>query len=161
MNLLEILPTSFFRWWENMPVGHYIRGTTWVFAIVETVHIMALAVLLGTRVVVDLRLMGLGMKKQSTAELSEILRPWFWTSLVTMIVTGVCLFASEAVRLSHSEPFAFKMIFLLLAITVHMTIHRKVISNGVEGAPLDKVVAGLSLLCWFAIALAGRAIPFL
>ena len=78
-----------------------------------------------------------------------------------MIVTGVCLFASEAVRLSHSEPFAFKMMFFLLAIAVHMTIHRKVIANGVEGARLDKVVAGLSLLCWFAIALAGRAIPFL
>jgi Family of unknown function (DUF6644) len=161
MNLLNILPTSFFRWWENMPVGHYIRETTWVFAIVETVHIMALAVLLGTRVVVDLRLMGLGMKKQSTAELSEILDPWFWISLVTMIVTGVCLFASEAVRLSHSGPFAFKMIFLLLAITVQLTIHRKAIANGVEGTPLEKGVACLSLLSWFAIALAGRAIPFL
>lgn len=143
-----------------MPVGNYIRRATWIFAIVETVHIMALAVLLGTMVVVDLRLMGLGMKRQSARELSEILGPWFWTSFVTMIITGVCLFSSEAVRLSQSGPFAFKMMFLLLALTVHLTIHRAVIANGVEGAMLGKVAACLSLFCWFGIALAGRAIAF-
>lgn len=160
MHLADILPSSFFTWCERMPLGHYVRGATWVFAIVETVHIMALAVLLGIMVVIDLRLMGLGMKRQPATELSEILSPWFWTAFVTMVVTGVSLFSSEAVRLSTSEPFAFKMIFLFLAIAVHLTIHRKVIANGVEGGMLGKVAACVSLFFWFGIALAGRAIAF-
>ena len=161
MHLADTLSSSFFIWCEKMPLGHYVRGATWVFAIIETVHIMALAVLLGTMVVIDLRLMGLGMKRQPATELSEILSPWFWTAFVTMIVTGVCLFSSEAVRLSTSTPFAFKMIFLFLAIAVHLTIHRKAIANGAEGGMVGKAAACLSLVCWFGIALAGRAIAFL
>ena len=161
MRLLDLIPRAFFKWCENMPLGSYIRQATWVFAVVETIHIMALAVLLGTMIVIDLRLMGWGMKRQSTIELSQIRKPWFWTSFAIMIATGVCLFVSEAIRLSQSGPFAYKMMFLLLAIGIHLTIHRKVIADGVEGAGLGKLAACLSLFCWLSIALAGRAIAFL
>jgi hypothetical protein len=161
MQLLGILPYSFFDWCESTPLGLWLMQAMWGFATIETVHIMALAVLLGTMVVVDLRLLGLGLKQMSPAELSGLLAPWFWTSLVTMIVSGACLFTGEAVRLSKSAPFAYKMTFLLLAIVVHLTIHRKAIANGLDGAALGKAAASLSLLCWLGIALAGRAIAFL
>ena len=161
MQILNVLPVSFFQWCEQMPVGHYIREATWIFAIIETIHIMALAVLLGTRVVVALRLMGIAMMKHSARELSDFLDPWFWTSFAVMIITGACLFASEAVRLSQSGPFAFKMMLLLSAMAVHLTLHRKATADEVQSAILSKMAAGLSLFCWFGIALAGRAIAFL
>ena len=161
MRLINIFPHSFFVWCENMPLGLYIRQATWVFAVVETVHIMALAILLGSMLVIDLRLLGLGMRRQSTAEISRLLMPWFWTSFIIMIVTGISLFVSEAVRLSASAPFAYKMLFLIIAVLVHLTLHRKVISNGIEGATLGKAAACMSILCWLSIALAGRAIAFL
>jgi len=144
-----------------MPPGLWIRDATWGFAVIETLHIMALAVLLGSMLIVDLRLMGLGMTRQPVAELAGLLIPWFWASFFTMIATGICLFASEAVRLSQSGPFAYKMMFLFVAIAVHLTIHRKAIANGVEGAALGKAAAWLSMFCWLGIALAGRAIAFL
>jgi len=144
-----------------MPLGLWIREATWVFAVIETVHIMALAVLLGTMIVIDLRLLGLGLKRQPTAEIARLLNPWFWSSFLVMIATGICLFASEAVRLSESSPFSYKMVFLLLAVGVHLTIHRRAISNGIEGAAFSKTAAWLSLGCWLGIALAGRAIAFL
>lgn len=144
-----------------MPPGLWIRDATWGFAVIETLHIMALAVLLGSMLIVDLRLMGLGMTRQPVAELAGLLIPWFWASFFTMIATGICLFASEAVRLSQSGPFAYKMVFLFVAVAVHLTLHRKAIANGVEGAALGKAAAWLSMFCWLGIALAGRAIAFL
>jgi hypothetical protein len=161
MVLIKILPYSFFDWCEGMPLGAWLKQAMWGFAIVETIHIMALAVLLGTMVVVDLRLLGLGLKRMPTEELDRLLSPWFWTSFLTMVVSGVCLFSGEAVRLSKSEPFAYKMAFVLIAIAVHLTIHKKVIARGVDGAALGKIAACVSLICWLGIALAGRAIAFL
>jgi hypothetical protein len=121
-----------------MPPGLWIRQATWGFAVIETLHTMALAVLPGSMLIIDLRLMGLGMTRQSAAELAGLLSPWFWVSFFTMVAMGIYLFASEAARLSQSVPFAYKMIFLLVAVAVHITIHRRAIANGVEGAALAK-----------------------
>jgi hypothetical protein len=161
MVLLRIFPYSFFDWCESTPLGNWLQQAMWGFAIIETVHIMALAVLLGTMMVIDLRLLGLGLKRIPAAELAGLLSPWFWTSFFTMVVSGLCLFTGEAVRLSTNGPFAYKMVFVLLAVTVHLTIHRRAIAHGVDGAALGKAAACLSLLCWLGIALAGRAIAFL
>src|ERR1700722_19515430 len=102
-----LLPFHFFRWWEMEPVGYYIREATWIFAIVETIHIMALSVFLGTIFIIDLRLLGFGMKKQTPAEVSRDLFPWTLWSLIFMIVTGMALFSSEAIRMSTSSPFFY------------------------------------------------------
>lgn len=161
MLLSKILPYSFFDWCESTALGYWVKQTMWGFAIIETIHIMALAVLLGTMVVVDLRLLGFGLIKMKTGELDRLLKPWFWTSFFTMIVSGLCLFSGEAIRLGKSAPFAYKMLFVLLAVGVHLTIHKKAIARGVDGASLGKAAAYLSLVCWLGIALAGRAIAFL
>jgi hypothetical protein len=161
MRLLNILPYSFFDWCESMPLGNFVKQAMWAFATIETVHIMALTVLLGTMVVIDLRLLGIGLKRMPATELAGLLSPWFWASFVTMIVSGICLFAAEAVHLSTSGSFAYKMMFVLLAVAVHLTIHRRVIANGEDGAWMGKAAACLSLICWLGIGLAGRAIAFL
>jgi hypothetical protein len=162
MTLLHFIPISFFHWCEATWPGSWIKEATWVFAITETIHIMVLAVLLGTIFVVDLRLLGFGMKRRSASQLSHDLMPWMLTSTALMILTGVPLFMSEAVRLSQSAPFFFKMIFLPLALITHFTLTRVSTQPGApEGAALGKVSACLSLFFWFGIAFAGRAIAFL
>lgn len=166
MQLIAILPAAFFEWSEDTALGMWLQQAMWGFATIETIHIMALAVLLGTMVVVDLRLLGLGLKGLRTAELSKLLAPWFWGSLAAMILSGACLFAGEAVRLSKSGPFAYKMLFLLIAVGTHLTIHRKAVAreavaSATEGFVFEKAAAWLSIACWLGIALAGRAIAFL
>lgn len=160
MMLSHILPYSFFAWCEATSIGLWLKQAMWGFATIETVHIMALAVLLGTMVVVDLRLLGLGLKQMPVAELSARLAPWFWVSLAMMVLSGGCLFLGEAVHLATSVPFAYKMLFLLIAILVHITIHRRAITGG-GGQHIAKLAAYVSLACWLGIALAGRAIAFL
>jgi hypothetical protein len=162
MRLLELFPLSFFLWCEKTYLGHWIKSATWAFATIETIHIMALAVLLGTLIVVDLRLLGFGMRRQSPSYLAQLMAPWTFGSLVVMVLTGISLFVAEANRLSQSAPFAFKMLLLIFAVVTHFTIRAKVTGEGARvGSILSKVVACLSIFFWFGVALAGRAIPFL
>ncbi len=162
MTFVHLLPLSFFHWCEHVWPGKWIKEATWVFAVTETIHIMVLAVLLGTIVVIDLRLLGMGLKRRSPATLARDLEPWTLISIILMAITGVMLFMSEAVRLSTSGPFFYKILFLVLALIVHFTITRTSTKPGVpEGATLGKVAACLSLFFWFGVAFAGRAIAFL
>ena len=158
----RLIPPAFYDWSQTTFIGRWIQESTWVFAVTETVHIMALAVLLGSLLVIDLRLLGLGLRRQTTAQLVRELNPWTWGSMVFMAITGIMMFTSEAVRMGQSGPFKWKVCLLIAAVVLHFTIHRNV-SNSPErdGGALAKVAAVLSLCCWLGVALAGRAIAFL
>jgi hypothetical protein len=158
----RILPEWFFTLCENTWPGSWFKHAQWFFAIDETIHIMALGMLIGTLVIVDLRLLGFGMRRQSVPQLARFLAPWTLLGVALMIVTGIPLFMSEAVKLSGSSPFFCKMIFLVCAITLHFTLHRKATASSArQGSGLGKLAASLSLICWLGVALAGRAIAFL
>ena len=166
MTFGRFLPNWFFALCESSWPGSWFKHSQWMFAIDETFHIMALGMLIGTLVIVDLRLLGLGMRRQSVSQLAGYLAPWTLLGVVLMIITGVPLFMSEAVRLGKSSPFLFKMIFLFCALTLHFTLHRKAIASSAsqgtsQGSGLGKLAACLSLMCWLCVALAGRAIAFL
>jgi hypothetical protein len=158
----KILPGWFFAMCEYSWPGSWFKHAQWFFAIDETFHIMALGMLIGTLVIVDLRLLGFGMRRQSVPQLAAYLGRWTLFGVAMMIATGIPLFMSEAEKLSKSSPFFYKMIFLSCAITLHFTLHRKATApTATPGSGLGKLAACLSLLCWLGVALAGRAIAFL
>ncbi len=162
MTFGRFIPDWFFALCESSWPGSWFKHSQWMFAIDETFHIMALGMLIGTLVVVDLRLLGLGMRRQSIRQVAGYLAPWTLLGVALMIFTGIPLFMSEAVRLGKSSPFLFKMIFLLCAVTLHFTLHRKAIASSTsQSSGLGKLAACLSLACWLGVALAGRAIAFL
>jgi hypothetical protein len=162
MNLQNLLPVRFFHWCEATGIGALIQQSKWSFAVIETIHIMALAVLLGSFLIVDLRLFGVGMRRQTVAEVAHQFGATSWVSFVIMALTGIPMYLSEAVRLSTSSPFFYKMVFLCLALVFHLTVHRKATTSPAgAGTALAKLAASLSLVCWLAVALAGRAIAFL
>ena len=161
MTLDQILPLSFFSWCQRTPIALFIKKSMWAFAVTETIHIICLAILLGSTLVVDLRLLGRGMTRERVNELSRTVLPWTWFSFAGIVLTGIVMFDSEALKLSQSMPFFYKMIFLFLAVLFHLTIHRKVThSDSPEDTVAAKVAASLSLVCWLSVALAGRAIAF-
>jgi hypothetical protein len=158
----RIIPDWFFKLCENTWPGLWFKQSQWMFAIDETFHIMALGMLIGTLVIVDLRLLGFGMRRQSVAQVAGYFAPWTLIGVALMVITGVPLFMSEAIRLSKSSPFLFKMIFLFCAVTLHFTLHRKAIASSTgQASGLGRLAATLSLMCWLGVALAGRAIAFL
>lgn len=162
MNLVHFFPLAFFQWCQHTAIGEYVDRSMWVFAVTETVHIVCLSILLGATLVIDLRLLGKGMIRDSIVALSETVRPWIWCAFVGLVTTGIVMFNSEAVKMGRNRGFFLKVIFLLLAVLFQLTIHRSVTSsNKAEGTGTAKLAASLSLFCWLGVALSGRAIAFL
>lgn len=151
-----------FRWFDASAIGAGIRSSTYVFPVVECFHLMGMVLLLGTLVVVDLRLLGFGLRHQSISRVAAALAPVTWIGLGTMIVTGLLLFLSEALKCYGNAAFPYKMFFLFLGLIVYFTIHRSITKkDDAQIGPIrGRLVAVVSLCLWFGVALAGRAIGF-
>src|SRR5262245_21545295 len=96
---------SFFTWCESSSLGEAIRESLWLFPVIEAIHLLGLAVIGGSVLVVNLSLLGFGMGRKSTARLWHDARPWLVSSLAVMLVSGFLLFTSEAVKLYYHEAF--------------------------------------------------------
>jgi hypothetical protein len=155
----SLLP--FFRWCDTSWLSMEIRASTWQFAIIEMIHLLGLTILLGTLWVLDMRLLGLGMRRQNPADLAKDLARWMWVGLWIMLISGVLLFFGEPMKLFGSPSFHVKMLLLALAIAFQLTLFRRVVANKKASAGIDKMVACLSLALWFGVGLAGRGIGFL
>ncbi|MBZ5636743.1 MAG: hypothetical protein LAO55_26760 [Acidobacteriia bacterium] len=152
----------FFEWSDNLWVGQAISSTTWAFPLVETIHILALTIMYGAMIVLDLRLLGLAMRKQSTALLARNLDPYMTWGLVVMLASGFLLFTSEAMKSYVNEGFRFKMAVLVPAVLFQFTLFRWVThKEEVERSrPLGWMVSVASLVLWFGVGVGGRAIGF-
>ena len=158
----RVLPAAFFVWCHDSAISEWINDSMWGFAIIETLHILALTVLLGTIIAMDLRLLGVRSGRQTTAELANELAPFTLSALVLLIATGVPMFMSQAIRYSQSWSFFVKMTLLVFAVAFHFTVYRNVTMGGVKERPrFGRLAASLSLICWLGVALAGRGIAFL
>jgi hypothetical protein len=153
---------TFFQWCEASGIGETIRKSSWLFPVIEAIHLLGLGVIGGAVLVVDLRLLGLGLRRQSAAQLTRDAQPWLVGSLVLMIITGGLLFLSEAIKCYYHDAFWFKMSCLFLAIVFTFTIQRKVIMTDESRLrPLwSKVVAVVSVLLWAGVGIGGRWIGF-
>jgi hypothetical protein len=145
---------------EATRLGVAIRQSTWIFAAMEVVHLFGLTFVLGTVLVVNLRIFGLGLRELSVADLVSDTRPWNGVGLVLSIGSGVLLLVSEAVKLAGSPPFALKMVLFASALVYTSLVHRRVVLRTAAGGVLGKASAALTLALWFGVALAGRAIAF-
>jgi hypothetical protein len=152
----------FFQWCQDSALGVMIRESVWMFPIIEAVHLLALALIGGAVLIVDMRLAGLALREQPTAIIARDAEPWLIGSLVVMIITGVLLFVSEALKCYYSPPFWLKMLFLSLAITFTFTLRRRVArAADAFAAPWrSKAVAVVSVLLWSGVGLMGRGIGF-
>jgi hypothetical protein len=161
LNLTPLLP--FFQWCDESFIGAYIRSKTWVFPIIETIHILALTILFGTVFLLDLRLMNAGLRRQPIALLSKTLLPYTETSIVIILLTGFSLFLSEALKCYGNAGFQLKMVFLGLALIFHYALFRRLAQSDkrMEAYPiLAKMAAVISMFLWFGVGVGGRAIGF-
>ena len=137
-----------------------MRDSTWGFAIVEVGHLLALAILGGTILILDLRLLGLGLRRQSVSRIAQELFPLLLGSLIFMFISGVLLVATDPMKYYESPAFRLKALLLLLAIIVHFLLHYKAVQSGssLGAATWTRAGAILSLVLWLGVGVAGRAI---
>ncbi len=157
---MELLP--FFEWAETSLLGTI--GKTWggVYAIGQSIHLLALALLGGTVLVTDLRLLGVIMRDVPSEVVAEGAHKWFKVALAMIVATGIFMAAAVAVRMYHNDFFLAKMLALLTGIIFVFAIKRPLLSRPhVEIQPwVLKSVALASLIIWFSVAATGRWIGF-
>ena len=156
------LSKPFFEWSEKTWIGQAISGTIWAFPLIETIHILALTMMFGAIVIIDLRMLGLGMRKQPVTLLAKNLEPYMNWGLVTMLATGYLLFSSEAMKCFANDGFKFKMEVLFPAIVFQFTLFRWITHKDENRRSLflGWLAALLSLALWFGVGVGGRAIGF-
>jgi Family of unknown function (DUF6644) len=154
---VSLLPV--FEWMQTTPLGQTIRHSAALIALLEIVHLIGLTLLLGTILMVDLSLLGLGIGRHPVSIIARELSQWTIAGLAIMLASGPLILFSEAVRCYKTPAFWIKMALLAIAVTFHFTIHRKVT---LAEPPLPRsragLVASLSLVLWIGVALAGKGI---
>src|SRR4051812_32337176 len=115
-----------FEWLEMSAIGSAVRDSPWMFPVIEAVHLLGLALIGGAVLVVDLRLLGLGLRRQPVSDLAHDAQGWFLGSLVVMLMSGIPLFLSEAVKCYYSAAFWIKIVSLAAAVVFALTIRRRV-----------------------------------
>jgi hypothetical protein len=152
-------------WLEHRPFAIAIAESTWLFPITETIHVLALTVVVGSVAMMDLRLLGLGNKERAASDVIASSLPWAWCAFAVAFVAGSLLFSSKAATYYTTLPFRIKMVCLALA-ALNMLIFHFITGRGMaawdRGAPpLSARLAGAcSLTLWVIIVATGRWIGF-
>jgi hypothetical protein len=141
------------------PSTNPLNSNEWAFPLTECFHVAAMAMSIGTITLVDLRLLGAGMTKQTSAQLVRDTELWTLSGLVIVITSGLVIFSSDPVHYLNNGPFQFKMAALLVGILFNYTVHRRVAQAGVS-TPIRAVTGAVSMLLWLSLVFAGIFIAF-
>lgn len=157
MSLLD-----FCRWVQFSPPLVAMRSSPWLFPIIATIHLMGLALVGGSVLVVDLRLLGLGLRRQSVAQLARDAERWLLCGLLVSLPTGILLFMCFATKYYYLMFFWVKMTSLFLVLVFTFSVRRRVaMADETRMSPVwSKLVALVSLSLWTTVAIGGRWIGF-
>jgi hypothetical protein len=164
MNILELLKAI-----EAWPISAAVRGelpgSEWLFPIIETLHVMALTIVVGSIAMMDLRLLGLSSRAHAVSKLSDEVLPWTWTAWCVAAVFGTLMFMSKAHTYALNPQFQLKFACMGLAalnmLVFHFGAFRQVARWDLEEPPLRAKLAGaLSLTFWIGVVFFGRWVGF-
>jgi hypothetical protein len=161
MSLLSIA-----QWLQDTSISTGIRESVWVFPIIETVHLLALAFSVGIIMFVDLRLIGAAMRERPVTEVFDRLQPMALKGFAINVVSGMLLTLSEPVKCYHSPYFIIKMAFLFLlglnAVAFQYRTYPTVAGwDKAVATPVGAKLAGwVSLAFWLGVVVMGRAIAY-
>ena len=150
----------FFEWCEATLIGRTIRESLYLFPVLEAVHLVGLCVLGGALLVIDLRLLGFGLKDSTIAELERQARPWMLAGVAILLTTGVLLFLSEAIKCYYSASFWVKITTIPFAILFTLAVKQRFARTARYTSAYSQWVGAADLLLWFVVAAGGRWIGF-
>jgi len=154
---------KFCHWLGRTHLGLFMRNSTYAFAVVEIGHLLALALFGGAILLVDLRFLGLAFKLQPASQVARELLPLTAGGLLAMSLTGFLLFMGGTMRYYHNPAFRLKMLLFVVALIFHFTLQVRVarrVGAQEQSSRWLKVGSVASLILWFTIGLAGRAIGY-
>ncbi len=145
---------------EQTALGAAVRDSVWLFPVIEAGHLLGLAVLGGSVLLLDLRLLGLGLGARPVAYVREQTGPWVVAALVVLVATGIPLFLSEAVKCYFSPAFWVKMGALAAALVFTFGVRNRLAGREGLGPAAARMLGTASMALWLTVAAAGRWIGF-
>lgn len=157
---------AFCEWLQHSALGRGIAESAWMFPFIESVHVLAIAMVVGSISIVDLRLLGWTSMRMSVTRLSENVLPLTWAAFVLAAVAGILLFTSKATGYYGNIAFRMKMLLMVFA-GVNMLIFQHITLRGVQRwdgglpPPAARIAGALSLTLWIGVVGFGRWIGFI
>jgi hypothetical protein len=152
----------FVQWLNETSWSIYLRENDWPFAIIETIHILGLGLSVGTIMWVDLRLVGLAMRRERVSDVVSSLMPWAIAGFIVMFTSGALLLLSEPMKCYTRLSFRLKVVMLILAglnvLYFHFRVERSM-QDWDDAVVLPwraRMVGYASLALWLGIIVAGR-----
>jgi hypothetical protein len=139
------LVSRFADWLAQTTLSVAIQVNEWVIPTVQSIHIVAIGVVLGSVLMMTLRLFGLAGRDESLASMDARFGPWLWSALIVLLITGLLMIVGEPARELLTLSFWLKMILVLAAVLVR---------------PRTPGLALVMLFVWLAIVVLGRLIAY-
>src|SRR6201994_2255507 len=157
----------FLAWLQSTPFALAIAENDILFPWIESFHVLAIVIVVGTISIVDLRLLGVASLDISAKRLMRDIIPYTWCAFAVAAITGSLMFSSDATHYGHNRLFQVKLVTLVLAglnmAVFHLFGERDIERWEAPGAATPvaaKAAASISLVAWIAIVSLGRGTGF-
>lgn len=150
----------------DLPLSASIRENVNAFPLIESLHVLAITLVFGTILIVDLRLVGVAAHRRSADRLIRELLPYTWAAFALAVITGTLMFISNASSYAANLEFRLKLVAIVLAgvnmAIFHSTAHRRIADWDLDLPPpaAARVSGFLSLALWTIVIILGRWIGF-
>lgn len=150
----------------DTPFADAIRENGFLFPTIESIHVLAITIVVGSILIVDLRLLGVASRSRAVRRMTAEVLPVTWVAFVVALAAGSLLFASNAVKYAHNSYFEAKMVLLVVAffnmLVFHLVTARDIAEWEHSPSPpwRARLAGGMSLCLWMAVIVCGRMIGF-
>lgn len=157
---------GFCEWLQALPWASGIKESSWQFPVIESVHSLAISFMFWPAALVDLRLLGLTMRRRTVSAVTGQFLPWVWIGFTVMIMSGALLFAAEAVKCYKSPFFRVKLVLIAVAGLNALIFHKTVFNTSASWDDAKqlpwraKVAGGCSLAIWIGVIAMGRGLAY-
>ncbi len=151
---------------QKWPLSHLIDENFWVIPTFQTIHILAIAGVFGSVVMINLRIFQMAGRSRTMTQTARRYLPWVWWGLLTLLLTGIGMTIGEPVRELTNGVFWIKMILIVFAAAVSLvfehSVHRNVawweLTHGRR--VVVRIGAGAVIALWCLIMVCGRWIAY-
>ena len=149
------------KWLEGTSWGLMARESPWAYPFVQLIHFTGLSIWLGTTFALDLRLLGVGHRRSTPAQLAQGLFVWNWLGFAIVLAGGFMLFSGLATAFVDNPAFQWKLaMFVPLALVWHVVLQNRARTwKSPEAPAIAKLAATGEILIWICVVAAAVQIP--
>ena len=152
---------SLTEWIYGTALSSAIRDNSWVVPVVQSIHIIAIAVVVGAALITELRIVGIIAPDESLEVVAHRYLPWLWRALAVLLGTGMVMIIGEPDRTLSNSTFWIKMALVLIGAGASLGLRRPLLRPLSPSARAPaKVLAWILLDVWVAVIFCGRWIAY-